>query len=250
MDKNIIVSQLKELKLYGMADAAYSLLSAPATKRLTLERALAQMIENETRERDDKRAQRLLRGAKLPMKATPELIDCQKERNLLKEDVDELITCEFIRSGQNLLISALTGCGKTYLACALGYQACLLGFKVIYLHANRFINDLCKWHLQGTATEELDRLCKNDLIILDDLGLVEATPEFRIALFTILEERSGKKKSVIFTSQLPVNDWYDYIKDQTIADAVVDRLLAGAIEITLTGASKRPTKIRKMGLPE
>ena len=95
--------------------------------------------------------------------------------------------------------------------------------------------------LEGSYIKLLNHLERQSLIILDDFGLQTLTQETRLALLQILEDRYAKK-SVIIASQLPVAKWYEYINDPTLADAILDRLSAGAIRIELKGASLRNRK--------
>lgn len=238
MDIDIIQSQLRELKLHGMAEAVKGLLLTPLGNRVSLEMAVSQLIEAENSSRDEKRTQRILKAAKLKIKAIPETIKCSADRNLVKSDVDQLLTCNYIRMGQNVLVTGLTGCGKTYVACALGYQACLVGMKVLYLNMNHFIEDVKKEIAQGTVNQMMARMLKIDLLIIDDFGLQTMDNDTRLAMLTLLDDRYGKK-SVIIASQLPLGKWYEYIKEPTLADAILDRLFSGAHHLDLKGESMR-----------
>lgn len=242
MDIDIIRTQLQGLKLHDMAEAVKGLLLAPLGNRVSLEQAISELIEAENRSRDDKRTQRLLKAAKLKIKAMPETIKCSSDRNLVKSDVDMLLTCNYVRKGENVLVTGFTGCGKTYLACALGYQACLLGMKVLYLNMNHFIEDVRKEIVQGTVNQMMSRLLKIDLLIIDDFGLQTMDNDTRLAMLTLLDDRY-EKKSVIIASQLPLDKWYEYIREPTLADAILDRLFNGSHHLDLRGASMR-RKIR------
>ncbi|MEG1659241.1 MAG: ATP-binding protein, partial [Bacteroides sp.] len=128
-----------------------------------------------------------------------------------------------------------------YLACALGHQACTTGLKTLYLNMNRFVDVLKQSRLDGTFSQMLSRLDKNDLIVLDDFGLQKMDSDTRIALLTLLEERY-EKKSMIIMSQLPLDKWYDYIAEATLADAIMDRLINSSHHINLEGPSLRKRK--------
>ena len=146
--------------------------------------------------------------------------------------------CSFIRRAENILITGLTGCGKSYLACALGRQACQLGFRTEYLNMNKFIERIALSKIDGTFLKVITHLEKNELIILDDFGLQPLDVNSRLALLQILEERYDRK-SVIIISQLPISKWYDYIAEPTLADAIMDRLINNATHIELKGESMR-----------
>lgn len=238
MENDMLTDRLKSLGLYGMAEAVEDMLKLPLQMRPSLETAINKMIETEVRSRDDKRMARLLKAAKLRVKALIEDIICSTTRNLTREQLMAVADCGFIRRGENLLITGLTGCGKSYIACAIGQQACTLGLRTLYLSMNHFADQLRQSRLDGTWESLLTRLNKNDLIIFDDFGLQKMDGDTRLALLTLLDDRY-EKKSVIITSQLPLDKWYDYIAEATLADAIMDRLINSSHHICLEGPSLR-----------
>ncbi len=238
MSTQTTINQLKELGLHGMAESFHSMMMQPPHKRPGLERAVEKMVEMETCTRDRKLTEKLLKAAKLRYRVFIEDITCSAERNLTEAQLSEVSDCNFVRRGENLLITGLTGCGKSYLACALGRQACTLGLSTLFLSMNHFADELTKARLEGTYQKLIARLDRKDLLILDDFGLQPLTSETRIALLTLLEDRY-EKKSVIITSQLPLDRWYDYIAEPTLADAIMDRLINSSEYIELKGDTLR-----------
>jgi DNA replication protein DnaC len=150
----------------------------------------------------------------------------------------------FIDRAENILITGATGCGKSYLACALGRQACSLGYRVIYFGMNRFLERIAQSKLDGTFIKMLNQIEKTHLLILDDFGLTPFDSISRLALLQVLEDRY-ERRSVIITSQLPVMKWYDFIGEPTLADAIMDRLAGNAHRIELKGESLRKKKPEK-----
>ena len=128
-----IANRLKALKLNGMAEAVGDIMKLSIQMRLSLEMALSKMLETETRHRDDSRTARLLKASKLRYQVLVEDIICSTARNLTHEQLTSIADCGFIRRGENLLITGLTGCGKSYLALAL------LGIKPAHLDLKRCI---------------------------------------------------------------------------------------------------------------
>ncbi len=244
MSIQTIVTQLKELGLEGMAESFDATMALPIQKRPSIERAVEKMIESEVCMRDRKLSERLIKAAKLRYNVYIENITCSTARNLTEAQLGELADCSFVRRGENLLITGLTGCGKSYLACALGRQACTLGLSTMYLSMNHFADELSKAKLEGTMEKLLQKLGRKCLLIFDDFGLHALTQEARIALLTILEDRYGEK-SVIITSQLPLERWYDYIAEPTLADAIMDRLINSSTHIRLEGETMRGKKRKK-----
>ena len=244
MSTQTIVSQLKELGLEGMAESFEATMTLPMQRRPSLERTVGKMVENEICMRDRKLSERLIKAAKLRYNVYIENITCSAARNLTEAQLSELADCSFVRRGDNLLITGLTGCGKSYLACALGRQACILGLSTLFLSMNHFADELAKAQLEGTMEKLLQKLGKKRLLIFDDFGLHTLTQEARMALLTILEDRY-EEKSVIITSQLPLERWYDYIAQATFADAIMDRLINSSTHIRLEGETLRGKRRNK-----
>ena len=244
MSTQTTISQLKELGLHGMAEAFEAMMILPSQKRPALDRAVEKMVQTEVCTRDKKLTEKLLKAARLRYKVFIEDITCSTERNLTENQLAEVADCSFIRRGDNLLITGLTGCGKSYLACALGNQACTLGLSTLFISMNHFTDELTKARLEGTYQKLIKKLGKKDLLILDDFGLQPLTPDARLALLTLLEDRY-EEKSVIITSQLPLDRWYDYIAEPTLADAIMDRLINSSEHIELKGETLRHNRRRK-----
>lgn len=241
MNTQETIIQLKELKLKGMAASLESIMNLPVQNRPTLELAVARMVEAEQQDRRDRKTEMYLKTSRLRYTSLLEDVICGTDRNFTKEDLTALSDCSFIRRHENLLIQGKCGCGKSFLACALGRQACILGYRTVYLNMNSFVEKVAISKLDGSFLKMITNLEKNDLIILDDFGLQPMDMNTRLALLQILEERY-ERKSVIIASQLPIAKWYDYIGDATLADAIMDRLVANANKIELKGESMRQRK--------
>ena len=160
------------------------------------------------------------------------------DRGMDKNLVYRLAECTFIKNAENLIITGSTGTGKSYLASALGYQACLNGYKILYTSATRLLSQLKMAKADGSALKELLKIEKLDLLILDDFGIQPFDQQSRMMLMEIIEDQHGKK-STVFASQLPVQLWYEIIGDNTIADAILDRIVHSAHRIELQGESLR-----------
>ena len=111
-----------------------------------------------------------------------------------------------------------TGCGNSYLACAIGRQACAMGYKTYYPGMNRFVEKLALSRIDGTYIKLLNQLEKIPLIILDDFGLAPLDKNTKLSLLQVLEDRYGRKSTII-TSQLPTGVWHQYLNEPTLADA-------------------------------
>lgn len=241
MQTEQLVNQLQQLKLNGMALGLKEQSEKPLHQELTFEERLGLLLSRELTAKDNRRVHNLLRQAKLRQLACIEEVQYEAARALNKSYFLTLATGDFIRHKQNLLITGPTGCGKSYLACALGHQACRQGLSVRYLRLTRFIEELTIAHADGRYSSLLQQLLKTDLLILDDFGLTPLTLAQRHDLFNLIEDRH-QLKSTLITSQLPIKHWYDYIGEPTLADAILDRLLENAHRLELQGGSLRKTK--------
>jgi DNA replication protein DnaC len=242
MNNQATLDQLHSLRLSGMASVFTSALSLPMQERPSIEYFMAKLTEAELQERSNKKTTMYLKTSKLRYNATLENIKCSTERNLSKETVFSLSDCSFVKRAENLLITGKTGCGKSFLACALGRQACHFGIRTIYLAMNKFIEKIELSKIDGSFIKVINQIEKNDLVIFDDFGLQPLTTNTRLALLQILED-CFERKSVIITSQLPVSKWFEYINEPTIADAIMDRITSNAHRIELDGDTMRNKNI-------
>lgn len=234
---------MQQLRLQGMYHAYRSQLELPMDQQLEGHDLIAQLVQSEQLSRINEKTAYYLRLAKLRLPSTIQQVECSPARNLSKQQLATLVEGRYLKEGENILITGATGCGKSYLACALGHQACMLGYKTTYLNMNRLIEKVTISKLDGSYIKLLNHLERQTLIILDDFGLQNLGQEVRLTLLQLLEDRYGKK-SIIITSQLPVAKWYEYINDPTLADAILDRLTADAHRIELKGESLRRKKVQ------
>jgi len=232
------LDSLNRLKLHGMAAAFSEQMTQSAAQGLAFEERMGLLVEREALYRDNRRLARLLQLAQLKARSTLEDIDFRSRRGLDRAQLASLGSCDWVRSGQNLLIHGATGCGKTFLACALANQACRHGLSALYVRAPRLFEELNLCHADGSFTKRLASIAKTNLLVIDDFAISAIGPRERTDLLELLDDRVGVRSTLI-TSQLPIENWHDYIGDPTLADAILDRLLHSAHKIHLEGESMR-----------
>lgn len=230
--------QLHALKLTGMLDALDQQQAQPATHDLAFEERFALLVDREVLHRENRRLARLLKTARLRVDACVEDIDYRHRRGLHKARMAALASSDGIRQSLNLCLSGPTGCGKTWIACALGNQACRQGLSVRYLRLPTLLEQLRIAHGDGSYMRLMAQLLKTDLLILDDWGIQPLTGPQRNDLMEVIEDRH-ERRSTLIASQLPIEHWHDYIGEATLADAILDRLLHSAHRLNLTGESMR-----------
>jgi DNA replication protein DnaC len=238
------LSEMKALKLDGMASAFEEQLTLPTTASLAFEDRLALLVERESAWRNQHRLKRLLARARLKYgQASLEDLDVRSSRGLEAAKIASLAHGEWIERGQTVLIVGPTGVGKTWLACALAQKACRMGRSALYARLPRLLEELRIARGDGTHKRRLLALAKTDVLVLDDLALQPLEPYGREDLLELIDDRADRRATVI-TAQLPVEHWHGWIGEATIADAILDRLLHQAHRLTLKGESLRRTAAR------
>ena len=193
MNTTQTLSQMQQLRLLGMYQAYSSQLDLPLNQQLEGHDLIAHLLQSEQLNRTNEKTAYYLKLAKLRLPATVEQIECSPTRNLTKQQLATLAEGRYLDNGENILITGATGCGKSFLACALGHQACLQGYKTVYLNMNRLIEKVTLSKLDGSYIKLLNHLERQTLIILDDFGLQALTQEIRLTLLQLLEDRLPDK---------------------------------------------------------
>ena len=232
------VIKLNQMNLKGMCNAFKSTIENGNVDRYTIDQMVSILVDAQWDDRHNRRIERSIKNAKFHYKANIESLNFDSSRSLDRTQILRLADCEFVNKNQNVLITGSTGVGKSYLGTALGYQACIEGYKVSYFNTSKLFAKLKMAKADGSYLKELAKLERQDVIILDDFGLQALDSQNRITLLEIIEDRHNNG-SIIVTSQIPVQGWYDIIGEKTIADAILDRLIHNAHRIELQGESMR-----------
>jgi DNA replication protein DnaC len=232
MDSNNILDKMESLRLEGMYNLYKNIAESSQHSSLTNEELLTLLINAEWDNRENRRIERATKLAKFRYNAAIENIKYDVDRGLDKSLIMRLSDCSFIKQAKNILITGLTGTGKSYIASAIGHQACYKGYKVAYFNSQKLFAKLKNAKADGTYYSLINKITKKDLLIIDDFGLHILDDADRLALLEIMEDRYGIKSTIV-SSQLPVKVWFDIIGESTIADAILDRLVNGSFRIEI-----------------
>lgn len=238
MNINSTLKKLKELKLYGMYNAFEAAINSRENQSLTADEILTHLVEAEHNHRETIKTRNNIYRAKFRYTSSVEEINFSQSRNLSKNQFMRLADCSFMERKENVIITGATGVGKSFLASALGNQACIKGYKVRYYNMTKMFSTLKMSKADNTYQKEIGRIEKQDLIILDDFGLHPIDPASRLALLEIIEDRHAKASTII-ASQVPVLKWHELLGEQTIADAILDRIIHTSQRVELLGESLR-----------
>ncbi len=232
------IEKLHALKLSGMAEAFKDQLLQPDIQRLSFEERFGLIVDRQWAWKEDHRLHRYLKEAKLKLDACVEDIDYKTPRGIDQSVIMRLISCDWIKHHQNIIITGPTGAGKTFLACALANKACREGNRSFYIRSPKLYYELAVARGDGSYGKMINKLARTQILLLDDLGLAPMVDSERRDLLEVIEDRHGNASTII-TSQLPIENWHEHIGDPTIADAILDRLIHNAHKINLKGGSMR-----------
>ncbi len=207
---------LSALGLHGMASGFKQLAAQPESRSLDHAEWLALLLEQEASLRRQKKFESRARAAKLRQTASVEDVDYRATRGLDRALFLKLASCDWVRARHNLLLTGPCGVGKSWLACALGQKACRDDLSVAYHRVPRLFTALAMARADGRYTRVLRQIARVDLLILDDWGPEILAADQRRDLLEIVEDRHGTK-SIIVTSQIPVDRWYEVIGEPSVS---------------------------------
>lgn len=230
---------LRQLKLSYLLEHYREVFDEAARKNTSMLEVLAALIGGEAAARSEKAMQRRIAQARLPRRKTLDEYDFTFPRRIPKQKVLRLFDCEFVASHGCAVIVGATGIGKSHLITALGYAACEKGIKVRFTRVIDMINVLTTAQINGTLERKLREYVRPQLLLLDELGYLPIDKRGADLLFQVVAARY-EAGSIVVTTNRKFREWGKILDvDNTLATAMIDRLMHHGEAIVIEGKSYR-----------
>jgi DNA replication protein DnaC len=202
---------------------------------------VAEVLEDEAEARRQRRVQRLRHASRLPVGKTFDTFDATRLSSTLRHKLEELQAGAFLEEAVNVLAFGLPGVGKSHALAALGHSLIDRGRSVYFVPTYELVQDLLAAKRDLELPRRLRKLDNFELLVLDDIGYVQQSPEEAEVLFTLLAERY-ERRSLAITSNLVFSDWERIFKNKMATTAAIDRLVHHSVILEFDVTSYRTEK--------
>jgi DNA replication protein DnaC len=237
-------SRLRHFKLAGMLMALEERISYANDNQLPYQQFLELLCEDELNNRNDNSYKKRYTKAKLPAHKTIEDFDFSFQPSLNKKQVNDALTCQFIKEKRNLIFIGHPGTGKTHLSIAVALRALAKNFKVLFTSVSEMLYQLHISKADNTYYKKLNEYLFPDLLILDELGF-KKFPQYAADDFFEVISKRYETGSLIITTNKPFEEWATVYGDPILAGAILDRVVHHSMVFTIKGPSYRSKIIQK-----
>ncbi len=237
----------RQLKAPAAARALPKLADRARAEEWSYEQFAAVLLKTEIDSRESHGGQARIKAARFPAHKTLEEFDFSFQRSIKKQDVLHLGQLDFLHGKENIVLLGPPGTGKTHLSIAISIRACLAGHRVLFKTATEWVALLAEAQRQARLDQELDRLQRIPLLVIDEVGYIPFDPQAANLMFMLVSRRY-ERASLIVTSNKPFSAWGETFGDEVTATAMIDRLVHHAEILSLKGDSYR-LKDRELARP-
>ena len=227
-----------ELRLRGMANVLNQELDRAEKNGTPVSEVIYRILMEEHSYRQERSLNYRLKQAKIPWDWTLKTFPFDKQPGVNRAQLLELAHLSFIDRVENIVFIGNPGTGKSGLAIGLLRQALISGYRGRFYNAQDLLDELYASLADRTTPKLINRLCRYDLLVIDELGYLTLKPEQVNAFFKLMGERYGNKSTII-TTNLDYPEWYDLFKRKSLVEALLDRLKHHCITISINGPSLR-----------
>lgn len=199
---------------------------------------LYELTTKELEYRDDRASQIQITVSAFPFKKEISDFDFNYQPSINKSEILELNTLGFIDRHENILFLGPSGVGKTHLAVSIGITAAKKRYSVYFISCHDLITQLNKAHHENKLEQRIKHFCRYELLIIDEIGYLPVDKQGANLFFQLIAKRY-EKHSTIITTNMTFNKWGEVFSDNTLANAILDRLLHHSTIINITGNSYR-----------
>ena len=229
---------LGQLRLKGMGSVLDQELQRAEKEATPISEVLHRLLIEELAYRQNQSLLYRLKGARIPWDWTLKTFPFHKQPGVNKAQILQLSGLDFLERKENIVFIGNPGTGKSGLAVGLLRQALLSGYRGRFYPAQDLLDELYASLADRSSPKLIRRLCRYDVLLIDELGYLTLKPEQVNAFFKLIGERYGKKSSII-TTNLDYPEWYDLFQRKSLVDALLDRLKHHCITIRINGPSLR-----------